>query len=74
MRRLCRDAGDACSLGDRSKTAWVITGSVMLGKLSTAHLIGLVGDAFDHTIVVTASETPAAVAVVATAHVFLPLY
>ena len=45
---------DACFLGGRSLTAWVIAGSLMLTNLSTEHLIGLNGDAFNHTIAVTA--------------------
>ncbi|MYB53941.1 MAG: hypothetical protein F4X77_17345 [Acidobacteriia bacterium] len=71
MRRLRSDAGDACPLGDRSTTAWAIAGSLMLIKPSTARLIDLAGDAFNYTIAVTALETPAAIAMVATA-LFLP--
>ena len=48
---------DAYFLGGRSLTAWVIAGSLMLTNLSTEHLIGLNGDAFNHTIAVTAWET-----------------
>lgn len=70
---MCSDAGDACSLGDRSETAWVIAGSPTLVKLSSAHPIGLAGDACNHTIVVIALETPAVIAVVETA-LFLPRY
>ena len=65
---------DAYFLGGRSLTAWVIAGSLMLTNLSTEHLIGLNGDAFNHTIAVTAWETTAAVAMVATALYFLPKY
>ena len=45
---------DAYFLGGRSLTARVIAGSLMLTNLSTEHLIGLNGDAFNHTIAVTA--------------------
>lgn len=69
MRRLRSAAGDACSFGDRSKTAWAIAGSPMLVKPSTARLIGLAGGAFNYTIAVTALEAPAAIAMVATAPV-----
>ena len=65
---------DAYFLGGRSLTAWVIAGSLMLTNLSTEHLIGLNGDAFNHTIAVTAWETTAAIAMVATALYFLPRY
>ena len=65
---------DAYFLGGRSLTAWVIAGSLMLTNLSTEHLIGLNGDAFNHTIAVTAWETTAAIAMVATALYFLPKY
>ena len=43
-------------------------------NLSTEHLIGLNGDAFNHTIAVTAWETLAAPALVLTALYFLPRY
>lgn len=65
---------DAYFLGGRSLSAWVIAGSLMLTNLSTEHLIGLNGDAFNHTIAVTAWETTAAIAMVATALFFLPRY
>ena len=61
-------------LGGRSLTAWVIAGSLLLTNLSTEHLIGLNGDAFQHTIAVMAWETTAAIAMVLTALVFLPRY
>lgn len=54
-------------LGGRSLSAWVIAGSLLLTNLSTEHLIGLNGDAFQHTIAVTAWETTAALAMVLTA-------
>ena len=44
---------DAYFLGGRSLTAWVIAGSLIMTNLSTEHLIGLNGDAFNHTIAVT---------------------
>ena len=65
---------DAYFLGGRSLTAWVIAGSLMLTNLSTEHLIGLNGDAFNHTIAVMAWETTAALAMVLTALYFLPRY
>ncbi len=65
---------DAYFLGGRSLTAWVIAGSLMLTNLSTEHLIGLNGDAFKHTIAVTAWETTAAIAMVLTALYFLPKF
>jgi len=65
---------EAYFLGGRSLTAWVIAGSLLLTNLSTEHLIGLNGDAFNHTIAVTAWETTAAVAMVITALYFLPRY
>jgi solute:Na+ symporter, SSS family len=61
-------------LGGRTLSAWVIAGSLLLTNLSTEHLIGLNGDAFQHTIAVTAWETTAALAMVLTALVFLPRY
>ena len=65
---------DAYFLGGRSLTAWVIAGSLMLTNLSTEHLIGLNGDAFNHTIAVTAWETTAALAMVGTALYFMPRF
>ena len=65
---------DAYFLGGRSLTGWVIAGSLMLTNLSTEHLIGLNGDAFKHTIAVTAWETTAALAMVGTALYFLPRF
>lgn len=65
---------DGYFLGGRSLTAWVIAGSLLLTNLSTEHLIGLNGDAFQHTIAVMAWETTAAIAMVLTALVFLPRY
>ncbi len=67
-------SSDAYFLGGRSLTAWVIAGSLMLTNLSTEHLIGLNGDAFNHTIAVMAWETTAALAMVLTALYFLPRY
>jgi SSS family solute:Na+ symporter len=61
-------------LGGRSLGALVITGSLLLTNLSTEHLIGLNGDAFRHTIAVTAWETTAALAMVLTALLFLPRF
>jgi len=61
-------------LGGRSLTGWVIAGSLLLTNLSTEHLIGLNGDAFQHTIAVMAWETTAALAMVLTALLFLPRY
>ncbi|MCP5112116.1 MAG: solute:sodium symporter family transporter [bacterium] len=65
---------EAYFLAGRSLTAWVIAGSLILTNLSAEHLIGLNGDAFNHTIAVTAWETTAAVAMVVTALFFLPRY
>lgn len=67
-------SSEAYFLGGRSLTGWVIAGSLLLTNLSTEHLIGLNGDAFAHTIAVTAWETTAALAMVLTALVFLPRY
>ncbi len=65
---------DGYFLGGRSLSAWVIAGSLIMTNLSTEHLIGLNGDAFNHTIAVTAWETTAALAMVAMAIFFLPMY
>ena len=65
---------DAYFLAGRGLTAWVIAGSLLLTNLSTEHLIGLNGDAFNHTIAVMAWETTAALAMVLTALYFLPRY
>lgn len=73
-RRDRMDTSDAYFLAGRSLTAWVIAGSLLLTNLSTEHLIGLNGDAFNHTIAVTAWETTAAIAVVLMALFFLPRY
>lgn len=68
------DFTDAYFLGGRSLSAWVIAGSIMLTNLSTEHLIGLNGDAFNHTVAVTAWETTAALAMVLMALFFLPRF
>ncbi|KCZ90544.1 transporter [Hyphomonas hirschiana VP5] len=73
-RRHRMDSSDAYFLGGRSLTAWIIAGSLMLTNLSTEHLIGLNGDAFNHTFAVTAWETTAAIAMVVMALFFLPRY
>lgn len=68
------ETADGFFLGGRSLTGWVIAGSLLLTNLSTEHLIGLNGDAFQHTIAVMAWETTSAIAMVLTALVFLPRY
>ena len=73
-RRDRMTTSEAYFLAGRSLTFWVIAGSLMLTNLSTEHLIGLNGDAFNHGIAVTAWETTAAVAMVVTALFFLPRY
>lgn len=73
-RHQVTQSSDRYFLGGRSLTAWVIAGSLLLTNLSTEHLIGLNGDAFQHTIAVMAWETTAALAMVLTALVFLPRY
>jgi len=73
-RRDRMDSSEAYFLAGRSLTAWVIAGSLMLTNLSTEHLIGLNGDAFNHTIAVMAWETTAALAMVLAAIYFVPKY
>jgi SSS family solute:Na+ symporter len=68
------ETSDGYFLGGRSLTGWVIAGSLLLTNLSTEHLIGLNGDSFQHTIAVMAWETTSAIAMVATALIFLPRY
>ena len=68
------DSSEAYFLAGRNLTAWVIAGSLMLTNLSTEHLIGLNGDAFNHTIAVMAWETTAALAMVLAAVYFVPKY
>ena len=68
------DTSDAYFLGGRTLSAWLIAGSLMLTNLSTEHLIGLNGDAFNHSFAVTAWETTAALAMVLMALYFLPRY
>jgi SSS family solute:Na+ symporter len=67
-------SSDGYFLAGRSLTAWVIAGSLILTNLSTEHLIGLNGDAFNHTVAVMAWETTAALAMVLAAVYFLPRY
>ena len=73
-RRDRMTTSDAYFLGGRSLSGWVIAGSLIMTNLSTEHLIGLNGDAFNHTVAVTAWETTAAPALVLTALYFLPRY
>ncbi len=68
------NTAEAYFLAGRSLTAWVIAGSLMLTNLSTEHLIGLNGDAFNHTVAVMAWETTAALAMVLAAFYFVPKY
>ena len=68
------ETAEAYFLAGRSLTAWVIAGSLMLTNLSTEHLIGLNGDAFNHTIEIMAWETTAALAMVLAALYFVPKY
>ena len=68
------NSAEAYFLGGRSLTAWVIAGSLVLTNLSTEHLIGLNGDAFRHSMAVTAWETTSALAMILTALYFLPKY
>lgn len=68
------ESSEAYFLAGRNLAAWVIAGSLMLTNLSTEHLIGLNGDAFNHTIAVMAWETTAALAMVLAAIYFLPKY
>lgn len=68
------NSSEAYFLAGRSLTAWVIAGSLLLTNLSTEHLIGLNGDAFNHTIAVMAWETTAALAMVLAAVYFVPKY
>ena len=68
------ESSEAYFLAGRGLTAWVIAGSLMLTNLSTEHLIGLNGDAFNHTIAVMAWETTAALAMVLAALYFIPRY
>jgi len=73
-RRDRMNSSEAYFLAGRSLTAWVIAGSLLLTNLSTEHLIGLNGDAFNHTIAVMAWETTAALAMVLAAVWFVPKY
>ena len=68
------ESSEAYFLAGRGLTAWVIAGSLMLTNLSTEHLIGLNGDAFNHTIAVMAWETTAALAMILGALYFVPKY
>ena len=68
------ESAEAYFLAGRGLTAWVIAGSLMLTNLSTEHLIGLNGDAFNHTIAVMAWETTAALAMILGALYFVPKY
>jgi len=73
-RHRVNDTAEGYFLAGRSLGPWYIAGSLLLTNLSTEQLIGLNGDAFQHTIAVTAWETTAALAMVLTALVFLPRY
>ena len=73
-RRDRMTTSDAYFLGGRSLSAWVIAGSLMLTNLSTEHLIGMNGDAYNHTIAIMAWETTSALAMVLMALFFLPRY
>lgn len=65
---------DGYFLGGRSLTGFYIAGSLLLTNLSTEHLIGLNGSAYQYGMEVMAWETLAALAMVAMALFFLPRY
>lgn len=69
-----KDTGEGYFLGDRSLTAGVIAGSLLLTNLSTEQIVGLNGAAFSEGILVMCWETLAAIAMVITAVFLLPRY
>ena len=72
-RKTNENTQDGYFLGGRSLTGPVIAGSLLLTNLSTEQLVGLNGSAYSEGVVVMAWETVAAIAMIVTAVLLLPL-
>ncbi len=65
---------DGYFLGGRSLTGIVIAGSMLLTNISTEHLIGMNGSAYENGMIIIAWEVTSALALVAAAIYFVPRY
>lgn len=65
---------DGYFLGGRSLTGIVIAGSMLLTNISTEHLIGMNGSAYENGMIIIAWEVTSALALVAAAVYFVPKY
>lgn len=61
-------------LGGRSLTGIVIAGSMLLTNISTEHLVGMNGSAYENGAIIIAWEVTSALALVAAAVYFVPRY
>ena len=65
---------DGYFLGGRSLTGIVIAGSLLLTNISTEHLIGMNGSAYENGAIIIAWEVTSALALIAAAIYFVPRY
>lgn len=74
LRRQNLRSADGYFLGGRSLTGIVIAGSMLLTNISTEHLIGMNGSAYENGAIIIAWEVTSAIALVIGALYFVPRY
>lgn len=74
LRKDQLNSADGYFLGGRSLTGVVIAGSLLLTNISTEHLIGMNGSAYENGAIIIAWEVTSALALVAAAIYFVPRY
>tara|TARA_B100000579_G_C22842854_1_gene862593 strand:- start:1614 stop:3191 length:1578 start_codon:yes stop_codon:yes gene_type:complete len=74
LRKEKLDSLDGYFLGGRSLTGVVIAGSILLTNISTEHLIGMNGSSYKNGFVIIGWEVTSALALVAAAIFFVPMY
>ena len=74
LRKDSLNTTDGYFLGGRSLTGVVIAGSLLLTNISTEHLIGMNGSAYENGAIIIAWEVTSALAFVAAALYFVPRY
>ena len=74
LRKDKLNTADGYFLGGRSLTGVVIAGSLLLTNISTEHLIGMNGSAYENGAIIIAWEVTSALALVAAAMYFVPRY
>ena len=74
LRKEKLDSQEGYFLGGRSLTGVVIAGSMLLTNISTEHLIGMNGSSYKNGFVIIGWEVTSALALVAAAIFFVPMY